>query len=53
MGGLRAGGGAEVGIKWSGGKLAGETLESDRAEKMAVRYAGKEVTMELAGARRW
>jgi len=46
--GLRARGGVEVGITWRGGKLVEATLKSDQAKKVTVRYAGKEVAMELA-----
>ncbi len=46
--GLRARGGVEVGIAWRGGKLVQATLKSDQAKKVTVRYAGKEVAMELA-----
>ena len=46
--GLRARGGVEVGITWRGGKLVEATLKADQAKKVTVRYAGKEVAMELA-----
>jgi alpha-L-fucosidase 2 len=46
--GLRARGGVEVGMTWRGGKLLRATLKSDEAKKVTVRYAGKEVAMELA-----
>ena len=46
--GLRARGGVEVGIAWRGGKLVEATLRSDQAKKVTVRYAGREVALELA-----
>jgi alpha-L-fucosidase 2 len=46
--GLRARGGVEVSITWRAGKLVQATLKSDQAKKVTVRYAGKEVAMELA-----
>ncbi len=49
--GLRARGGVEVGITWRGGKLVQATLKCDQAKKVTVRYAGKEVAMELAAGR--
>jgi alpha-L-fucosidase 2 len=49
--GLRARGGVEVGITWRGGKLVQATLKSDQAKKVTVRYAGKEVVLDLAAGR--
>jgi alpha-L-fucosidase 2 len=46
--GLRARGGVEVGIAWRNGKLVEATLKSDQTKKVTVRYAGKEVAMDLA-----
>jgi alpha-L-fucosidase 2 len=48
VGGLRARGGVEVGIAWRDGKLVQATLKSDQAKKVTVRYAGKEVVLDLA-----
>ena len=45
--GLRARGGVEVGISWRNGKLLQATLKSDQSKKVTVRYAGKEVGINL------
>jgi alpha-L-fucosidase 2 len=45
--GLRARGGVEVGLTWRAGKLLQATLKSDQAKHVTIRYAGREVPMDL------
>jgi len=45
--GLRARGGVTVDITWRDGKLVQATLTSDKTKRATVRYAGREVQMEL------
>lgn len=45
--GLRARGGFEVALAWDGGKLTKATIRSMQAKAVKVRYAGKEVELQL------
>jgi alpha-L-fucosidase 2 len=49
--GLRARGGFEVSMRWSGGKLTGATVLSQLGGPCAVRYGGKTVTMRTSPGR--
>lgn len=49
--GLRARGGVEVDLTWSGGALQTAVLQSDRAKAVTVRYQGSERKVRLAAGK--
>jgi alpha-L-fucosidase 2 len=49
--GLRARGGVEMDMTWSGGKLTGATLRSQRSATVRVRYAGRSIEVKLRGGK--
>jgi len=51
--GLRARGGVDVAISWSGGKLTKAVLTARESKPLTVRYAGKEVKIQAKAGRRY
>ena len=47
MSGLCARGGVEVALSWRNGKLVEATLAAKQSKPLKVRYAGREVTIQV------